>query len=105
MSFLLQSLTDLNNQLKLRGGKLYLFRGDPVDVFRKFKRHVWLNSICFEQDCEPIWAKRDNSVKEFCERNGVRWMEEIAHTLWNPKEVIAVNQNEPPLTYQKFMVN
>ncbi len=43
-----------------------------------------IQSLTFEQDPEPIWRKRDESVKSLCDSKGVKWIEKISHTLWDP---------------------
>ncbi|XP_046405998.1 cryptochrome-1 [Ischnura elegans] len=103
MKFLLESLADLNDQLERRGGKLYLLKGTPSTIFKRLHEEVGLAKICFEQDCEPIWKERDNSVKTTCEELGMKCVEKVSHTLWDPKEIIQTNGGKPPLTYQLFI--
>ena len=92
MKFLLESLTDLNEQFKQLGGPgLLLFRGDPVTIFRKLWQELCINKICYEQDCEHIWNERDEGVEMLCRELGIQVVEKISHTLWNPKEVIKTN--------------
>jgi cryptochrome len=43
-------------------------------------------------------------VKETFKRLGIKWTEEVSHTLWNPHEIIETNGGIPPLTYEMFMV-
>lgn len=103
MKFLLESLRDLNDQLKIFGGRLYLLAGNPVEIFTKLHATLKIDKICVEQDCEPIWKPRDDSVKDFCGNNGIPWFEFVSHTLWDPKKVIETNRGTPPLTYQMFL--
>lgn len=90
MNYLIESLMDLDCQLKERGGGLLVLRGRPVDIFRKLFEELGINKICFEQDCEPIWKQRDDSVKLLCQQVGMQFFERISHTLWDPKELIKV---------------
>ena len=91
MRYLIESLMDLDYQLKERGGPgLLVMRGMPVDIFRKLWKEFGINKICFEQDCEPIWKQRDDSVKELCQQVGMQLYERISHTLWDPNEIIKV---------------
>lgn len=104
MKFLLDSLDDLKSQFVKNGGQLYLFKGRPVDIFEKLWKTLHIQSIYYEQDCEPIWRKRDESVERFCHQNGIKCVEKVSHTLWNPNEVISANGDIPPTTYQMFLV-
>lgn len=105
MKFLLESLQDLDNELRQYGSRLYIFRGSPTQIFYKFWQELGLSKICFEQDCEPIWRNRDETVKAFCEQYNIECVEHVSHTLWNPFEVIEANGDTPPLTYEMFLVN
>ncbi|XP_070532664.1 cryptochrome-1-like [Ptychodera flava] len=100
--FLHECLQDLDNQLKEVGGRLYVFQGDPCEIFSTLFQEWGVKRLCFEQDPEPIWQPRDNAVKKLCEDNDVEWIERISHTLWNPKDVINQNGGSPPVTYMIF---
>ncbi|XP_065338962.1 cryptochrome-1 [Cloeon dipterum] len=103
MRFLLESLADLDRQLRSVGGRLWLLRGDPSKIFQRLWEELALTKVCFEQDCEPIWNERDQSVRATCAERGVRCEEFVSHTLWDPKAVISANGGLPPLTYQLFL--
>ncbi|CAH0392405.1 unnamed protein product [Bemisia tabaci] len=103
MKFLLESLEDLDNQFRAKGGKLYVFFGSPIEIFAKFKAHLNFYKLTFEQDCEPIWQARDSSVKKLCDDLDIIWDESISHTLWDPREIIDTNGGSPPLTYSMFL--
>jgi len=49
MRFLLESLINLNNNLTLVGGRLYILQGNPVNIFKFIKENIGLNLITFEQ--------------------------------------------------------
>ena len=102
MAFLLECLEDLDTQFWYHGGKLNLVEGNPVEVFRKLSKYYTINKVCFDQDCEPIWIERDNSVKNFCITHKIAVEESIGATLWNPLEIIEANGGSPPLTYTQF---
>lgn len=108
MRFLLDSLEDIDRQLQSEtdgGGRLVICQGQPVEIFRRLNEKVRLHKICVEQDCEPIWNERDESVKQLCVELGIKFVEKISHTLWNPRTVIETNGGIAPLTYQMFLVS
>lgn len=105
MKFLIESLADLDTQFKQHGGHgLYIFRGNPLTIFKRLWEELGITKLCYEQDCEPIWDERDIGVVNMCRDLGIKTHEKISHTLWDPLEVIATNGNYPPLTYQMFLV-
>merc|ERR1719481_2210761 len=79
MMFLLECLEDLDTSFSQAGGRLYMAMGQPREVFTKLSNHLNINKVCFDQDCESIWA-----------------------TLWDPLEIIDANGGSPPLTYSQF---
>ena len=48
-----------------------IFRGKPVEIFCQLKTKYNIGKVCFEQDCEPIWYKRDEAVKNWCRKNDI----------------------------------
>ncbi|XP_038072863.1 cryptochrome-1-like isoform X1 [Patiria miniata] len=100
--FLYESLEDIDRKLKEVGGRLYTFNGDPCTVFNQLIEEWGVNLITFEQDPEPIWQDRDNAVKRLCEERGIRCIESVSHTLWDPNEVTSRNGGTPPVTYAMF---
>lgn len=104
MKFLIESLTDLDEQFKSFGGPgLFTFRGKPTAIFKRLHKELGINKICFEQDCEPIWNTRDEAVQELCNELGIETVQKVSHTLWNPMDVIRVNNGYAPLTYQMML--
>lgn len=101
----MESLQDLDSQFKEKGGRLHLLQGDPTEIFRKLHEKLGINKICYEQDCEPIWANRDKKVEMVCNELHIERHEKISHTLWDPREIIKTNAGYPPLTYQMFLVS
>lgn len=104
MRYLIESLADLDSQFKRLGGPgLFIFCGQPANIFRRMKEELGINRICYEQDCEPIWQKRDLEVEITCRELGVQTIEKVSHTLWDPKDIIRVNGGYAPLTYQMML--
>jgi len=107
MRFLLDSLQDLDDQLQLATegrGRLHVFEGEPAHIFRRLNEQVRLHRICIEQDCEPIWNERDETIRSLCRELSIDLVEKVSHTLWDPRTVIDTNGGIPPLTYQMFLV-
>lgn len=104
MKFLLESLADLDDQLRrMGGGELVVLKGKATTVFRELWEQLCISSISFEQDCEPIWRERDEAVESLCDELGIGCHERISHTLWDPRKMIEMNGGYPPLTYQMFL--
>uniref|UniRef100_A0A182Z9F6 Cryptochrome-1 n=1 Tax=Biomphalaria glabrata TaxID=6526 RepID=A0A182Z9F6_BIOGL len=102
MQFLLETLQDLDENLKSHGSRLYSFQGDPVEIFKKLIEEWGVTRITFEQDPEPVWQDRDTRVKNMCLELEIECIERVSHTLWDPQQIIKENGGTPPLTYAMF---
>jgi len=102
IEFMLECLKDLNDQLAAVDAKLYCIPGNSTEVFRQLSKKFKIQKICFDQDPEPFWLERDNSVKNFCATHMIEVQETIGATLWDPLEIIEANGGTPPLTYTHF---
>ena len=49
LAFLLESLTDLDRQLRLQGGRLATIKGQPVDALQMMKDQYGMTHLSFEQ--------------------------------------------------------
>jgi cryptochrome len=104
MKFLLECLKDLDEQLKnLVGSGLWLLSGNPSEIIQKLHENLGINKLCFEQDCEPIWKERDESVEKTCRKLGISVVEKVSHTLYDPTDVINANGGFAPLTYEMML--
>ena len=102
MGFLLECLEELDGRFQKFGSKLHIFLGKPIEVFKKLHQRHRIAKLCFDQDPEPIWKARDDSVKMWCKDEGIDCVEKVGHTLWNPQEVVDLNGGKPPVTFSMF---
>ncbi|CAC5360560.1 CRY [Mytilus coruscus] len=102
MRFLIESLEDLDRNLRKFGGRLYVFHGQPVDILTNLFKEWGVTKLTFEQDPEAVWKQRDDAVKELCEKKEIECVERVSHTLYEPMKIIEKNDGMPPLTYSLF---
>lgn len=101
--FLLESLSDLDNQLKRKNSRLILIRGNPNTVLREKIKEWNINLICFETDTEPYAKQRDQEITKIAAELNVRVETKYGHTLYNPDYVYKRNNEKVPLQYQSFL--
>ncbi|NXQ85569.1 CRY2 protein, partial [Nyctibius grandis] len=98
--FLLDALRDLDGSLQEMGSRLFVVRGCPEEVFPRLF-HAWETTrLTFEVDTEPSAHRRDATVAELAARHGVEVIQEVSHTLYDTKRVLALNDGKAPLTYK-----
>ncbi len=71
VAFLLESLKVLDAQLRARGGRLILRRGDPVRELSALARECGASALYFNKDYTPAARRRDSAVEKALSRQGV----------------------------------
>lgn len=101
--FLQDSLTDLDNNLKKIGSRLYVVRGKPDEVFSRIFKEWNVCFLSFEVDIEPYSKKRDKLVEDIAKSHNIKVLQRVSHTIYDTEQVIKKNFGKAPLTYQKFL--
>ncbi|KAL3824315.1 hypothetical protein ACJIZ3_020344 [Penstemon smallii] len=101
--FLLESLVDLDFNLRKIGSRLLVLKGDPADVLIRCLKEWRINKLCFEFDTEPYYQALDSKVKNYTSAAGIEIFSPVSHTLFNPADIIQKNGGRPPLSYQSFV--
>ncbi|XP_061365075.1 (6-4)DNA photolyase isoform X1 [Gastrolobium bilobum] len=103
INFLLQSLVDLDLNLKKLGSRLLILKGDPAEVLIRCLKEWNVRKLCFEYDTEPYYQALDIKVKNYALASGIEICSPVSHTLFNPIDIIEKNGGKPPLSYQSFI--
>ncbi|KAM1060515.1 hypothetical protein FF1_025069 [Malus domestica] len=101
--FLLESLSDLDSNLKKLGSRLLVLKGEPSEVLNRCLKEWDVKRLCFEYDTEPYYQALDVKVKGYASAAGIEVFSPVSHTLFNPADIIRRNGGRPPLTYQSFV--
>ncbi|XP_034206484.1 (6-4)DNA photolyase isoform X1 [Prunus dulcis] len=104
IQFLLESLRDLDLNLKRLGSRLLVPKGEPSEVLIRCLKEKWdVKKLCFEYDTEPYYQALDVKVKSYASTAGIEIYSPVSHTLFNPADIIRKNGGKPPLSYQSFL--
>lgn len=87
LQFMLESLEDLEKQLELVGGKLYLFSGLPHEVIEKMIRNEGIDAVFMNCDYTPFSVRRDEAISKVCEEYGLKFHQFHDATLQVPGSV------------------
>ncbi|XP_073146085.1 (6-4)DNA photolyase [Henckelia pumila] len=101
--FLLESLVDLDFNLKKIGSRLLVLKGEPSEVLSRCLHEWRISKLCFEFDTEPYYQALDSKVKNHASAVGVEIYSPVSHTIFNPADIIQKNGGKPPLSYQSFV--
>lgn len=102
-AFLLDSLTDLDTNLRAMGSRLFVVRGKPEEQLPLLVAQWGVSLLTFESDSEPYACVRDKAVREHFERDGkLSVSAHCSHTLRDPTQYIAAAKSKPIKSYQGF---
>ena len=66
VQFMIESLKELDSELKKNKSKLHLFYGDNIKVLTKICNKINVDNIVFNMDYTPYAIKRDKQIQTFC---------------------------------------
>ena len=81
--FLLQSLDDIDTNLRKLGSRLFVVRGQPADVLPTLFEEWKITKLTFEEDCEPFGKDRDSAISMLAKAAGVDVKVKNSHTLYD----------------------
>ena len=71
IQFMIESLEELEEEIKSRKGRLYLFYGHPHDVVGQCVQLLKIDGVIFNRDYTPYSIKRDQLIKETCAKYNI----------------------------------
>jgi len=98
VQFMIESLMDLDKQIKKYGGKLHCFYGSNVFVIKKLIQQLEIDVIGFNLDYTPYAIQRDTEIMELCEKMNVHVKHAHDYYLHEPGSILT-GSGSP---YQKF---
>ena len=102
--FLLQSLEDLDCNLRRMGSRLFVIRGQPAHIFPALFREWHTTHLTFETDPEPYGKVRDAKISKLCQDFNVQVNSCTSHTLYNLDDILnkCPTGTPYPLTFTSF---
>ena len=66
ITFIYESLLELDQELRKKGSGLVILQGDPKIEIPEFLKRIKANAIFVNRDYEPYAKKRDKAVQKIC---------------------------------------
>jgi len=98
LNFMYESLEDLNQDFKKKGGRLYLFKGPPHEIIQKIHKSIKIDAVFINREYTPFGEKRDAEIKEVCGKKNIM-VNIIDDYLLNPPEEVL---KKDYTAYKKF---
>ncbi len=84
IKFIWHSLSLLNERLKEVGSTLNIFKGNPLEVFKKIILKYRLISVYVNRDYEKYSIKRDKEINTFLNENKIAYNASKDHVFFEP---------------------
>jgi len=81
VQFMIESLHELSDEIKKKGGHMYFLKGDNVKVLKAIHRKEGIESIGTNYDVTPYSRKRSDDIQKFCKKEGIEFYELEDHSL------------------------
>ena len=88
IKFIWHSLNLLNKRLKEIGSTLLVFKGNPLEVFKKIISKYHLKSVYVNKDYEKYSIKRDKEINSFLNENDISYNSSKDHVFFEPNEIL-----------------
>lgn len=98
VQFMIESLEDLDQQLKDKGSKLFYFFGKPHEMLEHVIKKTKADSVFVNRDYTPYSKKRDEELQKVCEKHKVAF-NSYEDVLLHPVGSIRTGSDE---VYTKF---
>lgn len=99
VQFMLESLKDLDRQLRERGSRLYTFEGRAEDVVKRLCSRA--DAVFVNRDYTPFSKKRDAAIAKACENEGVDFRSFSDYLLHGP-ELVKTGKGTPYKVFSAF---
>lgn len=103
MRFLIQSLHDLDTNLRKLNSRLYVLKGKAVDLLPKLFDQWQVKFLTTQVDIDPEILDQEEAIEEIAEKKDVFIVKRVQHTVYDVHSVLKKNNGAVPMTYQKFL--
>lgn len=72
-AFMIESLKELNDELRQKGSKLFVFYGIPEELIEEILNKESINAVYVNKDYTPFSVKRDTAISLLCKRKNIEF--------------------------------
>ena len=101
VTFIHQSLIELDQKLRAAGSQLIVLTGDPVQEIPKLARQLQADLVTFARDQEPSAIRRDERVESELERQGIAVKSFKDQVIFEPPQLLT-NDGNPFRVFSPF---
>lgn len=91
IQFMIETLQELDSELRKRGSQLYLFYGNTDEIITKLFKEIKIDAIFINEDYTPFSLKRDLLIQHICVKHEVKLHQFCDELLIDPKQIVTGN--------------
>lgn len=91
LQFMLESLSDLQQQFQRQGALLYLFNEQPAQLLQHLKQELAIDAVFVNRDYTPFSRQRDEKLQAQCQALNVEFHSHADLLLTEPEQVLKRN--------------
>jgi len=100
--FMIESLKDLDEELKKYDSQIFFFKGDYLKILEDFLKNEKIDAVYVNKDFTPFAIKRDLAIEKLCQKNKVIFERCDDYSL-SPIEKVFTDQNKKYTIFTPFM--
>ena len=101
--FLLESLSDLNTNLKKKNSSLIILKGEPKTILNEKFKEWSIKLLCYELDTEPYSKLRDFEIDSLANSQNIQIYKTSSHTLYDLDNLFKKNGGKVCLSYTSML--
>ena len=102
IQFMIESLQELSETIKKKGGELMIFYNKNMKVLSKLISTLQIQGIYYNKDYSPYALKRDEEIRAYCKTKNIECIEGIDYYLYEPGTITTNGSNEAFKKYTPF---
>ncbi len=104
IKFMVESLHDLEGQLSVKEGKLFVFHGGAEEIVSRCIRELEIDALIVNRDYTPYSIQRDKRLEKVCKENGVAFYS-FDDALLHPPERTLKKDGTPYTVFTPYFRN
>lgn len=88
VEFIHQCIQNLKNKFQVAGSDLLVEYGDPLNIFKSLQQKLNIKAVFTNEDYEPYAQKRDRSIQQFLQEQGIAFQAFKDQTIFHKQEIL-----------------
>ena len=88
VEFIYESIGQMQNALRQRHRNMLVYKGKPLEIFKKLIEKYHLESVYCNKDHEPYGIERDGKIGKFLDSENIEFHSYLDHLLFEKDEVL-----------------